>query len=272
MSLCASLFAAALPQAVQAQTDYYNTDRGRPLTIEDAYATERYAFELQLAPVRLERTPGGVYQWGVEPEIAYGILPRTHVEIGAPISYVDTGRGARRSGLAGVELSLLHNLNVETRLPALAIVGDVLLPVGAFGPDKAVVSATGIATRTFTWARFHLNGQYTFGNDDSGQQSGSAPRAGPGAVEVSRWLAGISVDRTSPLRSILIGAEIFARRPRGQGNEVEWNTALGVRKQLSPHFNVDGGVGKQLSGDGRSWFATFGLSRAFAIRSLFPGA
>src|SRR5512140_3825079 len=35
---------AARPLA--AQTDYYTTDRGRPLQIEDAYATERHAFEL----------------------------------------------------------------------------------------------------------------------------------------------------------------------------------------------------------------------------------
>jgi hypothetical protein len=41
----------ALPLSVAAQTDYYNTDAGRPITVEDAYATERYAFELQLAPV-----------------------------------------------------------------------------------------------------------------------------------------------------------------------------------------------------------------------------
>lgn len=35
-----------------AQTDYYNTDAGRPVQVEDAYATERYAFEMKLAPVR----------------------------------------------------------------------------------------------------------------------------------------------------------------------------------------------------------------------------
>ena len=273
VSVCSSLFAAALPQTLRAQTDYYNTDKGRPLTIEDAYATERYAFELQLAPVRLERAARGIYQWSVEPEIAYGILPRTHIEIGAPLSYVDTGRGARRSGLAGIELALLHNLNVETRtLPALAVVGDVLLPVGGFGPDKAVFSVTGIATRTFPWARFHLNGQYSFGNDDSGDDIGSPTETASGAIDVSRWLAGLSIDRTFPLRSMLIGAEVFASKPRGDGAEVEWNTAVGVRKQLTPYFNIDGGIGKQLSGDGRSWFVTFGLSRAFAIRSFFPGA
>jgi len=270
---CASFSAIALPGALSAQTDYYNTDKGRPLTVEDAYATERYAFELQLAPVRLERTAGGIYQWGIEPEIAYGILPRTHIEIGAPLSYVDTGRGGRKSGIAGIEISALHNLNVETRtLPALGIAGDVLLPVGAFGPDEAVFSATGIATRTFRWARFHLNGQYTFGSGDGGETSLASEREAGGTAEVSRWLAGLAVDRTFPLRSMLIGGEVFASRSRDGSDEVQWNTTIGLRKQLSPYFNIDGGIGKQLSGDSRSWFLTFGLSRAFAIRSFFPGA
>ena len=50
---------AARPAA--AQTDYYNTDAGRPITIEDAYPVERRALELQLAPLRLERARGGTY-------------------------------------------------------------------------------------------------------------------------------------------------------------------------------------------------------------------
>lgn len=29
-----------------AQTDYYNTDAGRPVHIEDAYPVERHAFEI----------------------------------------------------------------------------------------------------------------------------------------------------------------------------------------------------------------------------------
>src|SRR5947199_3663291 len=64
LTLVMSIFARPLP----AQTDYYNTDRGRPLQIEDAYTTERYAFELKLASVRLERVNGGQYNWDVEPE------------------------------------------------------------------------------------------------------------------------------------------------------------------------------------------------------------
>lgn len=260
--------------SLHAQTDYYNTDRGRPLTVEDAYSTERYEFDLQVAPLRLERFSGGIYQWAVEPELTYGILPRTHIKVGAPFSYVDVGGGSRKSGLAGVEFTLFHNLNVETRsLPALAIAGDVLLPAGGFGPDKAVFSAKGIATRTTSWARFHVNGLYTFGNQvNAGRPSTTSlgDRPAAGRVEVSRWLAGLSVDRTFPFRSMLVGAEVFARQPLLSEQPVEWNTGVGIRYQLTPYFNIDGGVGKRLAGEEKSWFATFGLSRAFALRSLFP--
>ncbi len=248
-----------------AQTDYYNTDAGRPLTIEDASATERYAFELQLAPVRVERTRGGIYQWEVEPEIAYGILPRTQLELGAPLIYRDVGRGSRDAGLGGIALSVLHNLNVETRIPALAVSGEVLLPIGGLAPDEAVFSAKGIATRTLSWARFHVNAEYTFGAGESPSVPTESAHA-----ETSRWLAGIALDRTFPLRSMLIGGEVFARQDKVSDAETEWNAAVGVRRQLSPVFNLDAGIGKKLNGPDRSWFATFGLARAFAIRSLFP--
>ena len=94
---------AAVPSVAIGQTDYYNTDAGRPVRIEDAYPTERHAFELQLAPLRLERVTGGIYTWGLEPELTYGILPRTHLKIGAPLAFTDVS-GGRRSGLAGIDI------------------------------------------------------------------------------------------------------------------------------------------------------------------------
>ena len=268
--LCAAaavlVFAAAEP--AHAQTDYYNTDSGRPLTIEDAAPTERYAFELQLAPIRLERMRGGIYQWEVEPELAYGILPRTQIEIAFPLSYRDAGGSSSTSGLAGISLSALHNLNTETSIPALAFSGKVLLPAGGLGPDEAVFSAKAIATRTFRWARFHVNGEYSFGADDPSDSAADDGKAAGG--ETLRWLAGIAVDKTFPLRSFLVGAEIFARKTRSNENNPEWNAALGVRRQLSPAFSVDAGIGRQLSGGDRSWFATLGIAHAFTLRSLLP--
>ena len=241
------------------QTDYYNTDAARPVRVEDAYPTERYAFELQMAPLRLERGPGGVYTWEVAPEIAYGILPRTHLEVGFPVRFVDAGGEAEAGGLAGIEVAALHNLNVETTtLPAFAVAADVLLPVGGLAPERAYTSVKGIATRTFAFARFHANAQYTFGSD---------PGAGEEAGEASRWMAGLAVDRAFPLRALLATADVFAERPLGDG-DLAWTVEAGVRYQLSPQFNVDLGVGRRFTGGEEGWFFTFGTARAFGVRAL----
>ena len=253
---------AVLHQPLTAQTDYYNTDTGRPVRIEDAAPTERYAFELQLAPLRLEREAGGSYHWEIAPELAYGILPRTQLEVGFPLVYVDAAGDGGASGLAGVEVAALHQLNVETRtLPSLAVAADVLLPVGGLAPEGVHASVKGIATRTLSWARFHANAQYTFGDE---------PDAGEDAGEASRWMAGLAVDRTFPLRSMLLIADVYAEQPLHDGEQLQWTAETGLRYQTSPQLNVDLGVGRRFAGGGQGWFFTFGASHAFAVRSLMP--
>src|SRR5437868_4858032 len=203
-TLCAGLVALA-PTLARAQTDYYNTDAGRPVRIEDAYAIEHRGVEVQAAPLRLERSKGGVYRWGLEPELSLGVLPRTQLEVGAPVVYTDAGPGRHATGLAGVDVSVLHNLNIETSVPALGVRAGVLLPAGAYGPGRAYPSLTALATRTLSWARFHANTQYTFG---SAATAATAARA----ADVSRWLAGVAADKTFPLRSMLVTGELYARR------------------------------------------------------------
>lgn len=264
----------AAPARAAAQTDFYNTDAGRPIQVEDAYPTERYAFEVQLAPIRLERASGGLYNWSIEPEITYGVLPRTHVEIGLPVAFIDGGPLGKRSGLAGIELSILYNLNVETRtVPAFGVTAEVLVPAGGLAARKTYVSAKGIATRTYSWARVHLNGRYTFGEELMGASDLAAEggNASSPALELSRWLAGIAVDRTFPLRSLLVTGELFASRPLHDDADVEWSVGAGIRYQWSPRLAFDAGMGKGLTGDSKSWFVTFGLARAFAIAALMPG-
>jgi hypothetical protein len=247
----------ALVSTASAQTDYYNTDAGRPLTVEDAYPVERRGVELQLAPLRVERARGGVYTWAIEPEVAIGLLPRTQMEIGFPLAYVDAGIAGRSSGLAGIELSMLHNLNVETSIPALAIVGDVLLPAGGLGPDQAFASVKGIVTKTFGWARIHANASYTFGG---------APEPGDsGLEELSRWMGGVSVDKTFPLRSILISGEVVAQEPIAEGDALRWSTGVGTRYQFTPRWALDAGLGYELTGDDRPWSVTIGGAYAFGL-------
>lgn len=233
-----------------AQTDYYNTDEGRPVRIEDAAPVERYAFEVQLAPLRLD-LQGGAYHWEVAPELAYGILPRTQVEVAFPFAFLS----GDHQGLAGIEVSALHNLNTETRtLPALAVAGSVRLPVGPLA-DETHASVKGIATRTFRWARFHANAEYTFG---------------PDVGENGNWMAGLAVDRAFPIRSLLVTADLFAQEPWADGEELMWTAETGVRYQMSPQFNVDAGVGRRFT-SGQGWFFTVGAAHAFALRSLLPG-
>jgi hypothetical protein len=158
-----SAVAAALAVApAAAQTDYYNTDAGRPVRVEDASVIERYAFDLEPFPVAMQRTSSNFYRYKIEPHIGYGILPMTQLELGAPLVVVD--RGARRqAALAGVTVGMMHAFNIETRrLPAFALDVDVLAPVGGLAPAKPRTSLKGIATRTFRQGRLHLNAEYAF--------------------------------------------------------------------------------------------------------------
>lgn len=256
------LLLAALPAA--AQTDYYNTDTGRPVLIEDAYPVELHAFELQAAPLRLERQRGGVYHWAIEPEIAHGLLPRLQLEVGFPLVYLDEGEGERRFGLAGIDASMLYNLNVETEtLPGMAVSLDAVFPAGRFAPASTWLSAKGILTRTWSFARLHVNGRYTFGSTPDDPED-------LGVEEQSRWLAGVAVDRTFPLRSMLLIGEVYVRQPLVEDEDVVWNAGGGVRYQWSPRLAVDAGIGRTLTGEERSWYVTLGTAYAFAVRSLLP--
>jgi hypothetical protein len=252
-----------LPAVLPAQTDYFNTDAGRPIRVEDAYAIERRAIELQIAPLRLERERGNGYRWGMEPEIAFGLFPRTQFEIGFPLVHSEGPRGVRTTALAGLEMSALYNFNAETRLPALAVVADLVLPAGPLGPTTGIPSFKAIATKTFPWMRFHMNAQVTLANEEAtGGMSGVTP---PANAEFSRWMAGIAVDRTLPLRSMLFTAELVTSEPFQAGSPQRWDVAGGSRIQLSPRVAFDVGGGYRLAGDEQGWFLTTGAAVAVGL-------
>ena len=110
--------------------------------------------------------------------------------------------------------------------------------------------------------RLHAREPHATGADDED--------AGP-AHDVSQWLAGVAVDRTLPLRSMLITAETFAERPLDDDADLAWTIGGGVRMQRSPRLAVDAGLGRRVTGPETGWYVTFGGAYAFAIRSLMPG-
>jgi hypothetical protein len=262
LGLAAAVITASAGPA-PAQTDYYNTDAGRPVLIEDAYPVERYAFELQVAPLRMERNDDGAYHWEFEPELAYGIFQGTQLEVGVHLDATDQEEGGRSLGLGGIEIAALHNLNLETAaFPAFALAAEVLLPVGAFAPDGVYPSFKGIATRTFRWMRIHLNAAYT---------AGSTPDIDELTDELSRWMAGFAVDRTYPLRGALFIANVYVEDPMREAADLEWAVEAGSRYQLDPFVALDIGIGRRFTGADPAWFLTVGAARTFGIRSLIPG-
>lgn len=246
----------------QDQITYRNTQSGRPVGTEDAYAVDRYSLDLHIGPVSVERSSGGEFRWAGNPGAIYGILPRTQIEVGVPMVYRSDDEP--RLGVAGVNLGALYNLNAETLFwPALAVRAGVLLPAGGASPAKAHTSATMLGTRSLRGFRVHVNTRYTFGDEPAATRDAGA--------RLSRWMTGVALDRSFPFASLLVAAETFAVRPFGIDQAVQWNAGLGARYQLTPSMTADAGIARRLTGPDQAWSISLGFGRAIGLRSILPG-
>lgn len=242
-----------------AQVDYRNLDDDRPLRIEDAYAIERFAFELILPSfAAFER--GGAGHYGLVPELSFGILPGAALGMKLPIAGT-WGEASNRFGLAGARAFFFVNLATETvSLPGLAARLDVTAPLGgALAGEGGAASIKALATRSFGPQRVHLNAAWGFVTPEI-----------PGAVEpVPRWWAGAAIDRTLFRNSTLLLAGVSA--VAGEDVERRWEGSLGLRRQVAPTLVLDAGVAGRLAGHGESVAFTLGFTHAFAIAGLMPG-
>lgn len=257
----AAAFLIFVPARLPAQIDYRNLDDDRPTLVEDAYAIERYAFEL-LLPHAVTTHRGGARTHATVLELAYGIASGAHVGLKVPLAGAE-GSSGRIWGLAGLRGFLLYNANTEgPLLPALSLRLDGFLPAGPLGGDVARGEAKLIATRSLGGRhRLHLNAAVGLGPDGT-------PPAAEGAA---RWWYGAALDRVFLRHSLLLLGEIYARRDE-RGAPVEVNAGLGVRWQWTPTLVVDLGLSRRLRATGPDLGVTFGLSHAFALRGLMPRA
>ena len=150
------LVAALEPARAQG---YYNLDAGRPGRVEDASPTARYELELQLLPVRFERFASGATRWRADPKLSYGVAPFTELELRVPLLQVNARGGSRsQAGIGGIAIGGLHALTLETgAIPALALAGEWIAPVGGMSAPVGSYSAKVIGTKTLKPLRVHLN-------------------------------------------------------------------------------------------------------------------
>jgi hypothetical protein len=241
------------PAPAFAQTDFYNLDKERPLRVEDAFATKRWAFEVQASPFTLSQDRDGVLRYQPAVELKHGILPGVETSVGVHLDRTRDGTETR-TRLGEVELSALANLWVEgAALPALGVRVTGHLPTES--DHDASVEVKGILTRTLTGpVRAHLNGAVVLGDDAS-----------------EDWWTGAALDWVLPFHHTLLLVEGWVSEPAGGGDRTVHSTA-GVRYQLSPTFVLDAGVGRGWSGDLRQdWTLTLGVTHEFGVRSLIPG-
>jgi hypothetical protein len=112
---------------------------------------------MQLLLFRGEWLGDGTQRVRIEPKLAYGVLPMTEIELRLPIASVQGPNSRSVTGIASAAIGALHAFNVETRWPALALAAEAVLPVGSLSAPTGSYSAKGLLSKTFPFARIHLN-------------------------------------------------------------------------------------------------------------------
>jgi len=265
LAACALALAATTLTAgpAAAQTDFYNLDKDRPLRVEDAYATKRFAFELKAAPLRLSERRDGALHFAPSLELKHGLLPGVEVSIGVEPEWTRASDGTRTSETS-IELSSLANLWVEgPLLPALGVRVTGHLPAGS--DADSYLETRLLATRGLVGpVRLHLNGGWLTGD---------------GAPE--DWWAGAVLDWVLPFHHTLLLGEVWLAEPASAQDadpeaasleERRLHVAAGARHQLTRTLALDWGLGRSLRGENAPrWLLNLGLTHEFAIRSLIPG-
>ena len=154
----ALIVALSLSAAVkaEAQSSYRNLEAGRPVRVEDAVVTERFALDVDLFNLRYDELSDLRTRLLWEPEVAYGILPRTEIWLRLPVFYRER-TSVPRGGLAGLGVGGMYQLNLESQwLPAAALSTELFKPAG---PNALPLSYSvkALLTRSFSPGRLHVN-------------------------------------------------------------------------------------------------------------------
>jgi hypothetical protein len=149
VELAVFFFASLYAGTVRAQASYRNLDAGFPVRVEDATVTERYALDLDFVNFRFDALSDSRKRFQYEPQVSYGMLPRTEVWVRLP-SYYRESTFTPRSGIAGFGVGAMYQFTVETlHVPALALATELFQPVGRDALPSSY-SLKALLTRSFS--------------------------------------------------------------------------------------------------------------------------
>jgi hypothetical protein len=154
-----SLWIGAHPDTLMAQ-EYYNLDAGRPTRVEDATPTPRQELDIQMPSLRFDRLADGPKVWRTDSKLSYGVAALTEIELRVPLLLIDPPdvRMPRTIGVGGLGIGATRALTIETgALPAFALAGEWVAPVGSLSARTGSFGAKLLATKTFSLARVNLN-------------------------------------------------------------------------------------------------------------------
>jgi hypothetical protein len=289
-----------------AQGEYRNIESGRPVRVSDATPTERHSLDLDLTTIRIDRLSLGRYRLQVEPRVSYGILPRMDISIRALAFYREPSAVPRGTvagvGVGGEYLVKMETLGS----PAIGIGGEAFLPTGPNASRtaysvKGLLTRTFPAARVHVNASYGtfavripppppegggivilppiIDGPCTISPaggrlvarsscmpSTAGEATAARAAVRAGTNTGVHWLAGVGVDKTLPLQSILLIGDVFTERYEGIGRPTDWTAELGVRTQVSPRLVADLALGRHFLGLSTSWFGTFGTTVSLPLR------
>jgi hypothetical protein len=235
---------------VQAQTDFHGLDKGRPLRVEDAFASKFRSLELKASPLSLLRTPGAEVAWHPSLELKAGLFPGLEASVGI-------------EGISDPELEISALLNLWREGVRAPAAGLRVVAHAPFGDEPSSLEVRGMLTRSLGGPfRVHVNG--------------GAVRS---ADETTPWV-GTAFDWVLPFRHTLLLGEVWTQSDTrlemmvpegGLGTAVEnriraLHAMGGFRFQQSATTVVDAGVGHTWR-DGASgeWTLRVGLTREFGL-------
>jgi hypothetical protein len=242
---------------------YYNLDAGRPTRVEDASPTPRHELDVQLATLRWERFSSGAQRWRVDPKLSFGISPFTEVEIRTPLSMITpaVANEPQTIGLGGLAVGATHALLLETgAIPAVAVAGEWLAPVGGLAASVGAYSAKLLATKTFARARFHVNAGAGTWSIRRPVQTSTCPQPAPGSVPPPGCGTPPPVIDTPCARVPSSGAA-FLCAPVSNANATAAGGSLAARADTSRGALV-----------GSRFVAGLGVDHAFALSSTLISA